>query len=98
GANAYTYDANGNMQSRNGAATSWFSFNLPDTITQSGGNSSQFWYGPERRRWKQVASSSGVTETTVYVGELMEKVVKGGVTTYRHYIPSPGNASALYLR
>jgi hypothetical protein len=39
-----------------------------------------------------------VTETTVYVGELMEKVVKGGVTTYRHYIPSPGNASALYLR
>jgi RHS repeat-associated protein len=98
GPNAYAYDANGNMQSRNGAGTSWYSFNLPNVIGQSGGESSRLWYGPDRQRWKQVATQSGTTETTLYVGGLLEKLTKDGVTTWRHYVPTPSGATALYLR
>lgn len=94
---AFAYDANGNMASRAGGAIGWNSANLPVSITGAGG-SSQFWYGPAGNRWKQLAVQEGTTETTVYVGELMEKVVRAGVTTWRHYIPAPGGIAAVQLR
>jgi RHS repeat-associated protein len=97
GANTYAYDANGNMQSRNGSGTTWYSYNLPHVIGQAGGNSTRFWYGPDRQRWKQVATQAGTTETTLYVGGLLEKVTKGSVTTWRHYVPTPSGATALQL-
>jgi RHS repeat-associated protein len=98
GAGTYAYDANGNMTARNGAAVAWYSFNLPSTLAASGGSSSQFWYGPDRRRWRQVSTTPAGTESTVYVCGLVEKVAKSGTTTYRHYIPTPGSASALNVR
>jgi RHS repeat-associated protein len=98
GGKAYGYDANGNMTSRSGASISWTSDNLPNAITQADGNSSQFWYGPTGNRWKQLASQAGTTETTIYVGGLMEKVTRAGVTTWRHYIPAPSGTAAVYLR
>lgn len=98
GTKIYCYDANGNMTKRAGATVSWYSYNLPNTINQSGGNYSQFFYGPERNRWKQVANYSGTTETTIYIGGLTEKVTKGGVTTWKHYILAPTGTAALYLR
>jgi RHS repeat-associated protein len=98
GGQAYVYDGNGNMTSRAGAAIAWTSDNLPRSIAQAGGNSSQFWYGPEGNRWKQVATQSGTAETTIYAGELMEKVTRGSTTTWRHYLMAPTGTASVQLR
>jgi len=98
GSTGYCYDANGNMIKRAGATVSWYSFNLPQVINESGGNHSQFFYGPERNRWKQVASYAGVIESTIYVGGLVEKVTRGSTITWRHYIQAPTGTAALYQR
>ncbi|MSQ91403.1 MAG: hypothetical protein EXR87_00500 [Gammaproteobacteria bacterium] len=98
GGQTYGYDANGNMTNRGGASISWTSNNLPNTITGSNGSSSQFWHGPAGNRWKQLASQGGVTETTIYAGELLEKVTRAGVTTWRHYVLAPTGTAALHLR
>lgn len=44
--------------------------NLPNTISGPSSNSSQFFYAPDRARWKQVASYAGTSETTIYIGGL----------------------------
>ena len=44
GASSYGYDANGNMNSRAGSSISWYSYNLPNTISGPSSNSSQFFY------------------------------------------------------
>ncbi|MEX0733036.1 MAG: RHS repeat-associated core domain-containing protein [Steroidobacteraceae bacterium] len=98
GSQSYAYDANGNMTSRGGAAIAWTSRNLPSSIAHSNGNSSQFSYGPDGNRWKQVAKHGAATETTIYSGGLMEKVTRGGVTTWRHYVLAPTGTAAVQLR
>ena len=94
---AYEYDANGNMTSRGGASIAWSSDNRPISIAQVNGNSSAFSYGPEGNRWKQVARNGGTTETTLYASGLFEKTTRGGVTTWRHYVLTPGGV-AVQLR
>ncbi|MBX3704369.1 MAG: VCBS repeat-containing protein [Steroidobacteraceae bacterium] len=94
----YGYDANGNLTNRAGSAIAWTSDNLPSSIAGTGGNSSQFWYGPGGNRWKQQASYAGTSETTTYAGGLMEKVVRGGTTTWRHYVPAPTGIAAVHLK
>jgi RHS repeat-associated protein len=89
GSRSYSYDANGNMTSRGGAAIAWNSDGLPVSIAGDGGDSS-FAYTPDGSRWRQIARHGGATETTVYAGDLFEKVSGGGSTTWRHYIPAPG--------
>ncbi len=97
GSVAMTYDANGNMITRAGGAISYYSYNLPNLIN-SGGNSTQFFYNASHQRWKQVASYSGVTETTHYIGGLLEVMKRGaGATEYRHQIPA-GNGTVVYTR
>jgi RHS repeat-associated protein len=98
GPHRYGYDANGNMSSRNGASVGWTSYNLPNVIALSGGNTSSFAYGPDRQRWRQVATTAGSTETTIYVGGLMEKVTRGTLTSWKHYVQSPEGSVALHLR
>lgn len=98
GSRSYTYDANGNMTSRGGAAISWTSFNQPSSISGASGASSAFWYAPDRQRWKQVATSGGVSETTVHAGGLLDKVVRGTVTTWKHYVATPGGVAAIHVR
>jgi len=98
GGQTYGYDANGNMTNRGGASISWTSDNLPNTIAGATGSISQFWHGPAGNRWKQLASQGGVTETRIYAGELMEKVTRAGVTTWRHYVLAPTGTAALHLR
>ena len=85
------------MTSRGGAAIAWTSDNLPVSIAHTNGNYSQFFHGPAGNRWKQVAKHGTATETTIYAGGQFEKVTRGGVTTWRHYVPSPGGV-ALHLR
>jgi RHS repeat-associated protein len=98
GGRSYVYDANGNMTSRGGAAIAWTSFNQPSSIGGAGGASSAFWYGPDRQPWKQVATSGGVSETTVYAGGLFERVSSGSVTTWKHYVATPGGVAAIHIR
>ena len=97
GATSYAYDANGNMVTRGGASISWYSFNLPNMINGSAG-SSQFFYGPDRSRWKQVANYGTTSEVTIYIGGLVEKVTLGGQTTWKHYIEGGSGAVAVYTR
>lgn len=109
GASSYSYDSdaddqgNGNMTSRAGDSITWHPFDKPNVINK-GSNSSQFFYGADRSRFKQVATiaSGGPltagTETTLYVaGGMFEKVTKSasGVTEYKHYIPGESGAVAI---
>ncbi|MGA0098471.1 MAG: RHS repeat-associated core domain-containing protein [Steroidobacteraceae bacterium] len=93
----FAYDANGNLSLRDGQAVSWWSSNLPRRISTSAGRS-DFWYAPDGSRWKQVAVEAGITETTLYLGGLLEKVVRGGTVTWRHRIPTPTGIAGLHLR
>ena len=103
GSRTYTYDANGNQITRDGASQAWASYNLPLQLAQPIGGTtylSRFSYGPDRQRWKQVASYANGTETTHYVGGLLEKehTTSTGVTYWRHYVPTPSGHTILVSR
>ena len=97
GGPTYSYDANGNVSAKSGSSITWYSFNLPNVINGSG-VSSQFWYGPGRERIKHVANFTSGSETTHYVGGLLEKVESASTTHYKHYIASPSGLVATYTR
>lgn len=86
---SYGYDANGNMTSRGSATIGWSSYNLPTSINAPGGYSAQFAYAPDRSRWRQVSSYAGGTETTIYVGQLLEKLTTPVRTHWKHLIATP---------
>jgi RHS repeat-associated protein len=94
----YSYDANGNMTSRNGVTQSWTSANLPATLATST-LSTQFSYAPDRSRWKQVANYSGVTETTLFIGGLLERhtTTTPARTHWKHLIATP-SGEVQYVR
>ena len=103
GSHSYTYDANGNQITRDGASQAWAAFNLPVQLAQPIGGTtyqSQFSYGPSHQRWKQVASYANGTETTLYVGGLLEKesTTSTGKTYWRHYIPTPSGMTIVVSR
>jgi RHS repeat-associated protein len=92
GSTSYCYDKNGSMILRGSDALTWTSYHMPSQINQ-GANSSQFFYGASRDRYKEVtvATSGGSlpagTETTLFVGGIFERVTKpSGVLEYKHYI------------
>jgi len=89
---SYGYDANGNMTSRGGATIGWSSYNLPTAINAPGGYSAQFAYAPDRSRWRQVSTYAGGTETTIYVGQLLEKLTTPARTHWKHRIPADSTA------
>ncbi len=100
---AFEYDANGNQTVRyskngSGSAVSWTSYNLPQVINLGPANASQFWYTPDRSRWKQVANYGGTTETTIYIGGLLEKVTRGNLVEFRHKIPAGPGSTVVYTR
>lgn len=86
GSNGYGYDANGNMNSRLGSSIIYASYDLPTGINAPGGYSSAISYGAYRNRYKQIAVSASGTETTIYVGGMLEKVTKGGIAEFRRRI------------
>ena len=53
----YAYDANGNQTSGDGRTMTWYSFDKPKSINKSG-NTRDFYYGPDRGRYKQVHNST----------------------------------------
>ncbi len=97
----FSYDLNGNMTSRAGSTISWFSNNYPATISASdvtGTEELQFSYGPDRQRWEQVYTGPSGTETTYYIGGLIDLVFTGGVANYRQYIYAGAEPVAVYSR
>lgn len=97
GSNTYSYDANGNAETRNGYGITWTSYNYPSVINGPGKRLT-FSYGPDRQRYRQVYENGSLTETTMYIGEALEKVTVGGVTDYRHYITATGGIVAIVSR
>jgi RHS repeat-associated protein len=98
---SFSYDANGNMTARAGSTVSWSSYNYPTAISASdvtGSEEVQFLYGPDRQRWKQIYTSPTPTETTYYVGGLMDVVFVSSTTNYRHYIYAGKEPVAVYSR
>ena len=61
---------------------------------------SQFSYGPDHERWKQVASYSNGSETTHYIGGLLEKESPAptGATQWRHYVYLPSGLAIIVTR
>jgi RHS repeat-associated protein len=103
GSNSYTYDANGNVASRNGLANTWASFNLPTVLQASVSGStltSQFLYGPEHQRFQQISTELNGTETTRYVNRVLEKMTASttGLTYWRHYVNTPTGRTIIVSR
>jgi RHS repeat-associated protein len=87
----YCYDADGNMITRNGAAVSWYPYNLPQTINQPGGNYNTFYYTPDRDRYRQTSTNASVIEDRIYIAGLFEQMTSSSVgTEYRNYIVANG--------
>jgi RHS repeat-associated protein len=97
----YAYDANGNANARQGSSITWASYNYPTSISAGSGSTAEtvsLSHGPDRQRWQQTYTGNGTTETTTYVGGLMDMVASGGVLDYRHYIYAGSEAVAVYSR
>ncbi|MGH7484159.1 MAG: hypothetical protein ACREMY_00970, partial [bacterium] len=95
--NSYTYDANGNMSTRNGNSITWSSYNYPLAINATG-ESTTFDYGPGHQYWRQSYSGPNGAETTYYLGKLLERVDTSMGSDYRHYIVANGESVASYSR
>lgn len=91
GAMSFSYDANGNMTSRNGTTLSWTSFNQPRQITSASGYT-RLTYGPNRMRIRRESRSGGTTAVTHYVGPHFEVEIQGGVRRYRANVFAHGRA------
>jgi YD repeat-containing protein len=96
-ANTYTYDNNGNAITRNGLGITWTSYNHPSVIS-SAGESVQFTYNQDHLRWSSIYSGPGGSETTYYIGSLLENEVTSGDNDYRYYINAGGTKVAIVSR
>ncbi len=95
---AFAYDGNGNATSRFGSSITWSSYNYPTSVTAvdvTGTENVKFSYGPDRSRWMQNYDSA--TETTYYIGGLMEQV-DANITDYRHYVYAGSEPVAILSR
>ncbi len=100
---AFSYDANGNMTARASSTQNifWMTSNYPSSIAATDSTGSEtvaFTYGPDRQRVQQVYTSPSGTETTYYVGGLVDVVFNGGVANYRQYIYAGSEPIAVYSR
>ncbi|QNM95561.1 RHS repeat-associated core domain-containing protein [Chitinimonas koreensis] len=86
GIGAFTYDDNGNLASGASRTLTWTSFDMPQKITE-GSVSSEFTYGPDHQRTKQL-KQDGSTASTVYYAGGQEAENKAGVWTIKTYWPN----------
>lgn len=86
---------NGNVNSRSGQTIVWTSANYPSQIPV-GSETNTFLYGPNRERWQQVNSSG--PETTIRVGQLLEKVTTPSGVDWRQYVFAGDRPVAIYSR
>ncbi|TQV88051.1 fibronectin type III domain-containing protein [Aliikangiella coralliicola] len=83
----YQYDNNGNRTHENGSEVIRYNtFNKPVWINK-GGVVSNFYYGSDQMRYKQVKTGkSGGDETTIYIGKAYEEIRYNGKTTKKSYL------------
>jgi RHS repeat-associated protein len=103
GGSIYCYDANGNMTKRAGATLTWSTYDYPLTINDVSGNTTTFYYGANRNRYRQVSVDGAVTEDLITTpGGLFEKLVRTGGsnpgTEFRHFIQVSGKVVAIVKR
>ncbi|MGB9330141.1 MAG: RHS repeat-associated core domain-containing protein [Steroidobacteraceae bacterium] len=101
----YSYDTNGNALTRPAYGTMmWSSYNYPVSVATAYGpgwqtsETESFSYGPDRKRWQQQYFNNTASETTDYIGGLLEFVSSSGVLDYRHYIYAGNKVVAVYSR
>jgi RHS repeat-associated protein len=99
GSNSYAYDANGNIQTKNGASITWTASNKPKSIS-NGTYTSTFDYSADDQYWRQIATYANGTETSHYLGGLLEVVNNSstGITGWRHQVKAAGRTVAVYSR
>ncbi|MDH4055663.1 MAG: DUF4329 domain-containing protein [Gammaproteobacteria bacterium] len=97
GSNSYGYDANGNQSTRNGQTVTWTSYNYPSHVP-NGTKYHDYFYDANRQRWKQVYFNGSTSETTIFVGGILEKHTADGITKHRHYINAGDQPVALLTR
>ena len=92
GSATYTYDNNGNMTGGDGRTLTWYSFDKPKSINKNG-NTRDFYYGPDRGRYKQVHNST----TKHYIEDSLVTVnAPGGtVETWEMTVFANGQAVAI---
>jgi RHS repeat-associated protein len=94
---SYTYDANGRMITRGGDDITWYSYDLPKKI-EKGTKTTEFWYGPDRGRYKQELRTSGGLDAVIrYVGTLFE-FEDAATDVYRHYVHAGSRVVAMVER
>ncbi len=93
---SFGYDNNGSMTSARGSTITWHVTGLPKKFI-TGALSSEFYYTPDNRYWKQLASYSGGYENTIHIGSILEKVVTSAGSNYRHMIRA-GSATIIVSR
>jgi RHS repeat-associated protein len=86
---SYGYDSNGNQTSGDGRSISYIVPDLPKTITK-GNHTTQFWYGPDRARYKRVDTSGGEQTTTLYIGSVEKVHYADGVIHWKRNINGIG--------
>jgi RHS repeat-associated protein len=95
---SYTYDANGNITGdSSGRSISFDGFNRPVGVAKTGASGS-FVYDAADLLVKQVLTKGPVTTTTIYVGDIYEKITTGSLTEHNHYILAENVKVAMYTR
>jgi RHS repeat-associated protein len=101
----YTYDANGNMSTSQISgvqySASWTSANLLASMQFGSTTLASFQYGPDRQRKQQTALYNGSrgdngTETTIYVGGLLEIETTPAQMHYKHFVQTPSGTRIIY--
>jgi RHS repeat-associated protein len=83
--------------------TQWTSYNYPKVIsatvaTVAGSQTvgATLDYGPDRQRWRMIYTEGSGSETTEYIGSLLEKVTSStGITQWRYYIRAADGLAAI---
>lgn len=85
----YTYDGNGDMLSGDGRTISYTAFNKPAVISVPG-ESVSYDYDGDFSRIRKTSSTSTIT----YIGDLYEKIEKGGRVSEKFYVYAYGRRVA----
>lgn len=75
----------------------WDSYNYLTAINNYAGQTVSLSYDANRRRWRQVYVNSGVSETTIYAGDLLQRATICSEVDWWHYIKASNQTIAVYL-
>ena len=84
------------MITRGSDDITWYSYDLPKKI-ESGSDYTEFWYGPDRARYRQDRYVSSTLATITYAGTLFE-FEDAATDTYRHYVQAGDKVVAVVER